>query len=285
MFAPRGKARGLSANTRVGNMRDKIKALVTSRRWETCIIAIIVLNAVTLGLETSPALMREIGSLLLLIDRTILGIFVVELALRLYAHGPKFFRDPWSLFDFAIVAISLMPASGNLSVLRSLRILRALRLISVVPSLRRVIGGLIAALPGMGSIVVLMALVFYVFAVMATKLFGAAFPEWFGTLGASLYTLFQIMTLESWSMGIVRPVMEVYPYSWLFFVPFILCTAFTVLNLFIGIIVSAMQEEHEAEADANRQAIHDDTGFILEEVRALRAELKELRAEVGKQRA
>jgi voltage-gated sodium channel len=144
-----------------------------------------------------------------------------------------------------------------------------------------VIGGLIAALPGMGSIVVLMALVFYVFAVMATKLFGQTFPEWFGDLGASLYTLFQIMTLESWSMGIVRPVMEVYPLSWLFFVPFILCTAFTVLNLFIGIIVSAMQEEHEAEADANRQAIHDETGLILEEVRALRSELKDLRAKVA----
>jgi len=266
-------------------MRNQVKALVTSRNWELVIIAIIVLNAVTLGLETSPTVMREMGGFLMLVDRTILGIFVIELVLRLYAHGPKFFRDPWSVFDFLIVAISLMPTTGNLSVLRSLRILRVLRLISVVPSLRRVIGGLIAALPGMGSIVVLMALVFYVFAVMATKLFGATFPEWFGDLGASLYTLFQIMTLESWSMGIVRPVMEVYPLSWLFFVPFILCTAFTVLNLFIGIIVSAMQEEHDAEADANRQAIHDDTGLILEEVKALRAELKELKAEVGNQRA
>ncbi|WP_269583370.1 ion transporter [Roseibium sp. Sym1] len=266
-------------------MRNQVKALVTSRNWELVIIGIIVLNAVTLGLETSPSVMADMGGFLVLVDRTILGIFVVELVLRLYAHGPRFFRDPWSVFDFLIVAISLMPATGNLSVLRSLRILRVLRLISVVPSLRRVIGGLIAALPGMGSIVVLMALVFYVFAVMATKLFGAAFPEWFGDLGASLYTLFQIMTLESWSMGIVRPVMEAYPLAWLFFVPFILCTAFTVLNLFIGIIVSAMQEEHDAEADANRQAIHDDTGLILEEVKALRAELRQLKAEVGGQRA
>jgi len=240
-----------------------------------------MLNAVTLGLETSPWMMDRFGTLLVMIDRIILGIFVVELILRLYAHGLKFFKDPWSLFDFAIVGIALVPSTGPMSVLRSLRILRVLRLISVVPSLRRVIGGLIAALPGMGSIVVLMALVFYVFAVMATKLFGETFPDWFGDLGASLYTLFQIMTLESWSMGIVRPVMEVYPLSWLFFVPFILCTAFTVLNLFIGIIVSAMQEEHEAEADANRQAIHDDTGLILEEVKALRAELKELRMKVA----
>ncbi len=269
----------------VGYMRNKVKALVTSRNWEFCIIGIIVLNAITLGLETSKSVMDQVGGTLVFVDKVILGIFVVELILRLYAHGLKFFKDPWSIFDFVIVAISLVPASGNLSVLRSLRILRVLRLISVVPSLRRVIGGLIAALPGMGSIVVLMALVFYVFAVMATKLFGESFPEWFGDLGASLYTLFQIMTLESWSMGIVRPVMEAYPYSWLFFVPFILCTAFTVLNLFIGIIVSAMQEEHDAEADANRQAIHDDTGLILEEVKALRTELKALRAEVDKTRS
>lgn len=262
-------------------MRDLIKTLVTSRKWEYWIIGIIVVNAVALGLETSQAVMAVAGPVLLTLDKVILAIFVIELVLRLYAHGLRFFKDPWSLFDFIIVAIAVMPTSGSLSVLRSLRILRALRLISVVPSLRRVIGGLIAALPGMGSIMVLMALVFYVFAVMATKLYGAAFPEWFGDIGLSLYTLFQIMTLESWSMGIVRPVMDVYPLSWLFFVPFILCTAFTVLNLFIGIIVSAMQEEHEAEADANRQAIHDETGQILEEVKALRAELKELRSTVN----
>ncbi|MEP3048751.1 MAG: ion transporter [Roseibium sp.] len=263
-------------------MRDQIKTLVTSRRWEYWIIGVIVVNAITLGLETSASVMSAFGPVLVTIDKVILAIFVVELLLRLYAHGLNFFKDPWSLFDFTIVGISLMPASGAFTVLRSLRILRVLRLISVMPSLRRVIGGLIAALPGMGSIVMLMVLVFYVFAVMATKLFGEAFPQWFGNLGASLYTLFQIMTLESWSMGIVRPVMEQYPLSWLFFVPFILCTAFTVLNLFIGIIVSAMQEEHDAEADANRQAIHDDTVHILDEVKALRAELKDLRADISK---
>jgi len=280
MFAPARLRFSKTVKLRVRYMRNQVRALVTSRNWEFCIISIIVLNAVTLGLETSKPVMNSVGDWLVLIDQIILGIFVVELALRLYAHGLKFFKDPWSIFDFVIVAIALLPSTGTLAVLRSLRILRVLRLISVVPSLRRVIGGLIAALPGMGSIVVLMALVFYVFGVMATKLFGEAFPEWFGDLGASLYSLFQIMTLESWSMGIVRPVMEVYPHAWLFFVPFILCTAFTVLNLFIGIIVSAMQEEHEAEADANRQAIHDETGQILEEVKALRAELKELRTAV-----
>ncbi|ADZ71687.1 ion transporter [Polymorphum gilvum] len=258
-------------------MRDRLKELIASRRWEMTIVGVIVLNAVTLGLETSPAVMGRIGGLLTTLDTLILAVFVVELTLRIFAFRFAFFRDPWSLFDFTIVAIALLPASGPFAVLRALRILRVLRLISVVPSLRRVIGGLIAALPGLGSIIVLMALVFYVFAVMATKLYGETFPDWFGDLGRSTYTLFQVMTLESWSMGIVRPVMEVHPYAWLFFVPFILCTAFTVLNLFIGIIVSAMQEEHEHIAEADRQAIHDETGIILEEVRALRREVEALR--------
>ncbi|MFN4009479.1 MAG: ion transporter [Pannonibacter sp.] len=258
-------------------MRDAVLALTSSRRWEAFIISVIVFNAVTLGLETSGTVMAAIGPQLYFIDGAILVIFVLELLLRLYAHRLSFFKDPWSLFDFTIVAIALVPASGPFSVLRALRILRVLRLISVVPSLRRVIGGLLAALPGMGSIIVLMSLVYYVFAVMATKLYGATFPDWFGDLGRSTYTLFQVMTLESWSMGIVRPVMEVHPYAWMFFIPFLLCTAFTVLNLFVGIIVSAMQDEHEQEAQEDRKALQSETTLVLEELRALRAEVAELR--------
>ncbi|MBD8893145.1 ion transporter [Roseibium litorale] len=258
-------------------MRERITRLIATPAWEIGVIAIITLNAVTLGLETSTTAMNAMGPLLLALDSVILVLFTLEILLRIYARRLAFFKDPWSLFDFIIVAIALVPASGPFSVLRALRILRVLRLISILPSLRRVIGGLIAALPGMGSIVVLLALVFYVFAVMATKLYGEAFPEWFGTIARSVYTLFQVMTLESWSMGIVRPVMEVYPNAWLFFVPFILCTSFTVLNLFIGIIVSAMQEEHEAEAESSRQAMQDEAELILAEVRALRQEVAELR--------
>jgi len=261
-------------------MRARLKALTDSRQWEMTIMSLIVLNAITLGLETSPAAMAVAGPLLTGFDRLVLVVFTIEITCRIYANRLAFFRDPWSLFDFTIVAIALMPASGAFTVLRSLRILRVLRLISVIPSLRRVIGGLVAALPGMGSIVVLMALVFYVFAVMATKLYGATFPDWFGNIGKSTYSLFQIMTLESWSMGIVRPVMEVYPMAWLFFVPFILCTAFTVLNLFIGIIVSAMQEEHDQLAEADRKAIHTEAETILEEVRSLRAEVVALKQEI-----
>lgn len=258
-------------------MRERLRDIVTSRAWEWTIISVIILNAITLGLETSPTVMAWIGAPLVVIDHIVLTIFVVEIAARIYVFRLAFFRRAWSLFDFFVVAVSLLPATGALSVLRALRVLRVLRLVSSVPSLQRVIGGLIAALPGLGSIVLLMSLVFYIFSVMATNLYGASFPDWFGSLGASAYTLFQIMTLESWSMGIVRPVMEAYPYSWLFFLPFILSTAFTVLNLFIGIIVSAMQEEHDQLAEEDRRAIHSETGLVLEEVKLLRREVAEMR--------
>lgn len=260
-------------------MRQALVRLLVSRRWEQAIVTIILVNSLILGLETDPGIVSSFGPFLHTLDAIILGIFVVELILRIYAFGPRFFRDPWSLFDFFVIAVALVPASGPFQVLRALRILRALRLVSVLPALRRVVGGLIAALPGMSSIVVLMAMLFYVAAVMATNLFGRAFPDWFGSLGASLYTLFQVMTLESWSMGIVRPVMAVYPLAWTFFVPFILLSTYAVLNLFIGVIVSAMQEETEATATADRQALHNDSAAILDELRALRAEIAALRGD------
>lgn len=258
------------------DIRKRVGALVDSRRAQTAITALIVVNAVTLGLETSETAMALAGPLLRTVDALILSIFVVEIALKLFAHGARYFRDPWNLFDMAVVGVALVPASEGFSVLRAFRILRVLRLVSVVPSLRRVVGALLHAIPGMGSVVMLLTVLFYVFAVMATKLFGQQFPDWFGTIGASFYTLFQVMTLESWSMGIVRPVMETYPVAWLFFVPFILLTSFAVLNLFIGIIVDAMQSQaHEEEAELHRgePTLVD----VMGEVQAIRAEIAELR--------
>ncbi|MEJ8571443.1 ion transporter [Microbaculum marinum] len=253
-----------------------LQSFLESRRFEVFITVLIVLNAVTIGLETMPAAMARAGDLLVFLDRAVLAVFVVELLARFVAYRTAFFRDPWRIFDLVIIGLSLVPATGNLSVFRAFRILRVLRLIVVVPSLRRVVGGLINALPGMGSIMVLLALIFYVFSVIATKLYGGSFPDWFGTIPLSAYSLFQIMTLESWSMGIVRPVMEIYPMAWLFFVPFIICTTFTVLNLFIGIIVSAMQAEHDAAATAERASLQDEQAQILTEIRALRAEVAAL---------
>jgi voltage-gated sodium channel len=261
-----------------------LRPIVLDPRTERFILILIVINAVILGLETSPSAIAAYGTLLTALDRAILAVFVVEIAARIIVHRTNFFRDPWSIFDFIVVGIALVPATETFSVLRALRVLRVLRLITTVPSLRRVVGGLIAALPGMGSVVALLALVFYVFSVMATKLFGAQFPEWFGSLGASAYSLFQIMTLESWSMGIVRPVMEVFPYAWVFFVPFIVVTTFAVLNLFIGIVVNAMQTEHEKslveERAAERDIMHDETAPLVSEIKALRHEIAELRQRI-----
>ena len=252
------------------SLREKVRQLVEARAFERFIIAVIVLNAIGLGLETSPAVMAGFGDSVRTLDRVALGIFVVELALKLFAYRLGFFRSGWNVFDLAIVSVALLPASGAFSVLRSLRILRALRLVSAIPSMRKVIVGLFSAIPSIGTVIVMLLLLFYISAVMATKLFGGAFPEWFGSIGASLYSLFQIMTLESWSMGIVRPVMEQFPYAWAFFVPFILLTSFIVLNLFIGVIVNAMAEATEDEA-------HDEREEILRELRGLREDIAALK--------
>ncbi len=261
-------------------LRDRLRSLVDAPAFERAIIALIALNAVTLGLETSPTAMAAAGPFLLTLDRTILAVFVVELLIRLYVRRAAFFQDPWRVFDLIVVGVALIPASGPLSILRAFRILRVLRLIGAIPSMRRVVTGLLRAIPGMGSVALLLSLIFYVFAVMATKLFGPTAPQWFGTIGESAYTLFQVMTLESWSMGIVRPVMEAHPHAWVFFVPFILVTTFAVLNLFVGIMVDAMQSEHQQDAHAEREAMSADTARILAEVRALRAEIEDLRRDL-----
>jgi voltage-gated sodium channel len=259
-----------------GDLRARLAAFVEGPRVQRLIVALILVNAVTLGLETSPAAMAAAGPLLLGLDRAILAVFVVELALKLYAYGTRFWRDPWNVFDFLIVGIALVPATGALSVLRAFRVLRLLRLISVVPQMRFIVASVVSALPGLGTVFLLLLLVFYVFAVMATKLFGAAFPGWFGSLGASMFTLFQVMTLEGWA-DIARELMERYPHAWLFFLAFILVGTFTVLNLFIGIIVNAMQAQHEANVRAGREP-EDET---VVELRRLRQETEGLRAELG----
>lgn len=260
-------------------MTASLQRLVESAAFQRFIIAVIIVNAITLGLETSSTAMAAAGGLLLALDRTALVIFVVEIALKLFVYRLRFFRSGWNVFDFTIVAITLAPTSEGLQVLRSLRILRALRLVSVVPSMRKVVNALLRAIPGMSSVLTLLLLVFYVAAVMSTKLFGASFPDWFGTIGESFYTLFQVMTLESWSMGIVRPVMEAYPYAWIFFVLFILLTTFAVLNLFIAIVVDAMSEVEHAEGDQTRSLVTTDHDALMAEMRALRAEIGALRRE------
>ncbi len=238
------------------------------------LIVLILVNAVILGLETSPSLMADWGHWLVAADRAILVVFVVEIALRLAVHRFNYFRDPWNVFDFTVVTIALIPASGPLAVLRALRVLRVLRLITMVPSMKRVVGGLLSALPGLGSVSAIIGIIFYVSAVIATKLFAGQFPELFGDLGRTAFTLFQVMTLEGWAMEVVRPVMAVYPLAWIFFLLFILASTFTMLNLFIAVIVNAIQQEHGDEA---KPVAESENARLRLEIAALRKQLQTIR--------
>lgn len=247
-------------------MRARIADLIDRPITQNIIMGVILFNAVILGLETSDAVMARAGGLISGLDTLCLAIFTFEILAKIYARGWSFFKSGWGIFDFIIIGISYSPAGAGLSVLRALRILRLLRVVSVVPSLRRVVEAFIMALPGMASVFFLTGIIFYIGSVIATKLYGDTFPQWFGSLGGSLYSLFQVMTLESWSMGIVRPVMDVHPNAWLFFIPFILVTAFAVMNLVVGLIVNSMQDAHAEEEHAETDAYRTDITARLDRI-------------------
>ena len=259
-------------------LKSRLGRWVESERVQHIIVALIIVNAITLGLETSERAMAAAGGLLKMIDRLLLSAFVCEILVKLYAFGGRFFRNPWNVFDFLVVGVALVPSSGPLTVLR---VLRLLRLVSMIPRFRFVVESLLRAIPGIMSIAGLLLILFYVAAVMATGLFGPSFPQWFGSIGESMYSLFQIMTLESWSMGIARPVMEVYPWAWAYFVPFILIATFTMLNLFIAIIVSTMhamvEEENAKETEEIEAVVHDENLQLQQAIRELREEVRSLR--------
>jgi voltage-gated sodium channel len=270
-----------SASANLTGFRRDLSDFIEGPRMIAVITGLIIVNAIILGLETDAGIMATYGDVLQWLDRIILFVFTLEIAAKLYAYRLNFFRSGWNTFDFLIIAISWVPAAGPLAVLRALRVLRILRLLSVVPQLRRVISAIGHSIPGMISVMGVLCLVFYVSAVLCTKLFGQhpdpRMQEWFGSIGASAYTLFQIMTLESWSMGIVRPTMELFPYAWLFFVPFIIVTSFAVLNLFIGIIVDAMQTAQEEPRQTDRTEINE---FTHAEVAALHQRFDQLNARI-----
>jgi voltage-gated sodium channel len=258
-------------------LRDRVNAFIEHPRVQNIIIALIVLNAITLGLETSPQVMQQVGTLLHALDRFILAVFVIEIALKLFAVRARFFASGWNVFDFLIVGIALVPDTGALAVLRTLRVLRLLRLVNKLPRLRRIVESMLRAIPSIGWLGLLLMLIFYVFAVIGTNVFGPAFPDWFGSIGKSLYTLFQVMTLESWSMGIARPVMQEFPWAPLFFVPFILIATYSMLNLFIAVVVSTMQSLHDEE----KAAIAEETGLYgdtADELRSLQQRIVSLEA-------
>jgi voltage-gated sodium channel len=255
--------------------KHKVENFINRPAIQHFIVFLIVLNAALLGLETNAEIVEAYGRELVFIDHGILMIFTLEIVLLMASRGGKFFHDPWCVFDFIVIGISFVPATESLSVLRSLRVLRVLRLINKVESMRKVVAGLLSSLPGLGSVVSLILIIFYVSAVIATNVFGSAFPDLFGTLGNTFFTLFQVMTLESWSDGIARPVMEHFPYAWVFFVFFILIATFVVVNLFIAVIVDSLTSDPEEKLGI--QTHHHQTVRVEEEIAALRQELQELK--------
>lgn len=261
-----------------------IDTWVSSNRFQHFITGLILFNGVLLGLATSRPIMASYGSIIEILDMLIIAVFTIEIVMRVYVHRLAFFKDPWSLFDFFVVAISLIPAGEDLAILRALRVLRLFRLLTIVPQMRVIIAALLGVIPGIASVSLVLLLFFYVFAIMSTGLFGESFPQWFGTLGDSMYTLFQIMTLESWSMGIARPVMEAYPYAWVYFVIYILIVTFIMVNLFIGLIVDAIftikgDEKEEASSTTEEESYRQELRLLNEQVRELKAMLQRSLAE------
>ena len=253
-------------------MNTMVRSIVLSSIFQNMIITLIIINGITMGIETSRSLDMSYREVIEYFNSFVIAVFTIEIIMRIYVHRVEFFKDPWSIFDFIIVAISLVPAGEGLEIIRVLRVLRLFRLITVIPQMRKVVSALGSVIPGMSSIAAILILFFYVFAIIATKLYGDTFPQWFGTLGESFYTLFQIMTLESWSMGVVRPVMEIHPNSWVFFIIFILIATFIMVNLIIAIVVDAMSAINQ---DGDK--IDNQEDITLVEIKALKDEIRELK--------
>lgn len=260
-------------NIKLERTSDYLQKFIEAEVVQRFVLIVIILNSIVIGLQTSDWVVGYCGNYLHLSDQIAVGIFVVELLIKIFVYRLRFFKNGWNIFDLVIVTFTFLPAGDGTSVIRTFRVLRVFRLLSVIPSMRLVVQAFLGAIPAMGSVVALLLLIFYVCSVMATMLFGDKFEDWFGTIGASSYSLFQIMTLESWSMGIVRPVMIEFPNSWLFFVPFILGTSFTVLNLFIAVIVTSIDEHKPETIEASKVSLDE----IAEEIRTLRQEISELK--------
>jgi voltage-gated sodium channel len=249
----------------------------TTRAYEYAITAIIALNAVLMALETYPSVRDFAGPAIDFVNSAVVVIFVIELSLKLVAFRGAFFRSGWNWFDVAVITLSLLPGTEAFAAMRALRAVRLLRLIAVLPSLRRVVMGFLNAIPSLGSVILILALMLFVSSLVATRLYGAAHPDLFGSLGASSFSLFVVMTLEGWN-EIAWQVMETHPSAWAFFVGFIMLISWAVLNLFIGVIVDSMQQHTREEETALERQILTQQELMLGELQALRSELQLLQS-------
>jgi len=253
-------------------VRESLEKLVTSKHFQTFITTVILINACILGVEISATSEAAVAACEAL-DFLCLLIYIAEISAKLYVYGCSFFKSKWNIFDFAIVAVACIPTSvlpipaQIARLLRLLRTLRALRLVSAFRQIRIIIDGLLRALPGVFWTFVLLLIVFYIFAIFGVELYSATFPELFGTLGKAFYTLFQVMTLESWSNGLSRPMMSVHPLAWIYYVSFVVISAFILLNVVVGVVVFAIDEANRHVDDPEEDCCCQQTEASLSDIK------------------
>lgn len=279
----RTASRGVSAAAPSNPVQAFAHAIVEAPWFEPFMIGLILFNAVLIGLETSPALVDQYGAWLHLGNNIVLAVFVVEAVLKITSVAPRFgryFGNGWNLFDFSIVVLSLIPATGEFAlVARLIRVLRVLRLISAVPQLRLIVATLVRSIPSMGHVIMLMSVIFYIYAVTGVHFFAEDDPEHWGTLGASLLTLFQLVTLEGW-VEVMQTALENHAWAWIYFVSFVLLGTFVILNLFIAVVINNLETSKlEQLAELDSPVTHDD---VLRELERTRDALRNLQSKLGK---
>ncbi len=260
-------------------MQQTVSRFVESKQFQWAIIALIIVNGIVVGAETSTVVMSHAGHALYWVNQIILAIFVAEVLLKLWAVWPnvgRYFRDGWNLFDFSIVVVSLIPATGSFAtVARLLRLLRVLRLVSAIPELRLIVSTLIRSIPSMGHVVVLMSILFYIYGVAGYHLFHEHDPTHWKTLGLSLLTLFRVVTLEDWT-DVMYTAMELHPLAWIYFVSFVILGTFVVINLFIAVVLNNLDEAKQERLESLREPTNHES--LLNELRETQAALARLEA-------
>ncbi|WP_455216694.1 ion transporter [Kaarinaea lacus] len=267
-------------------MKKLAQSIVEKRSFEYFIITLIVLNGVILGLETSPEIMSRYSEWLQFGNQFILGVFIVEAALKITAVSPRFklyFGNGWNLFDFSVVVLSLVPATGEYAMIARLaRLLRVARLISTIPELRLIISTLVRSIPSMGHVILLMSIIFYIYAVAGYHLFHEHDPTHWSTLGLSLLTLFRVVTLEDWT-DVMYTAMDMHPMSWMFFVSFVVIGTFVVINLFIAVVLNNLEEAKQEQLATLKAPPTKDE--ILNELRQTQEALARLQDKLDKHQA
>ncbi len=245
-------------------MRAYCKRLVDWVWFDRLIVGLIIFNAIVLGMETHPPFEQRFGGWMELCNRLILLVFVLEAIIKITAVAPRFgeyFGNGWNVFDFAVVMFSLMPATGDFAMIaRLVRLLRVMRLVSVLPELRLIVATLVRSLPGLGHVVILLMLIFYIYAVAGYHLLHEYDPVHWRSLGISLLTLFRVLTLEDWT-DVMYAAMEMNPLMWIYFVSFVVIATFVVINLFIAVVINNLEEAKKDRQilgldDAERAVVH-----------------------------